>query len=124
MPSLHHIAGLPHYIAGLKIVAYAGGIVGAIIWALDPTIKVALIVSVPATIASVGTLILGFLNRSDAKRSLANQDLMKRSVDGINTRLEDKNRDLGVRLADKSEEAAHAAGRREGSEAERGKDQK
>ena len=34
----------------------------AFIAVTDPTVKVALIVAIPATITSVGTLILGFLN--------------------------------------------------------------
>lgn len=111
----------PHFIVTLKIATYVGGLVGAVIWAVDPTIKVALIVSIPSMITGCGTLLLAFLNRSDAKKSLVAQDSIRLSVDGINSRLEDKLAAKNIQLSAKTEEAARAAGRREGSEEERGK---
>lgn len=96
----------PHYIAGVKILVTA---IGAVIFAMDPTVKTflfaAAIVSIPPTITGIFSIIkMGKLGEQ---------------MNGINSRLEDKNKVQGAQLAIKSEEAAHAAGRREGSEAER-----
>lgn len=76
---------------------------------MEPGVKVALIVAIPSTITGIGTLLLGFLNRQDNKS-------IKLGVDGINSRIQTKSDAQGEELADKSNQLAHAQGRREGME--------
>ena len=77
---------------------------------MDPTVKVALIVAIPSTITGIGTLVLGFLNRST-------QTQMKSSMDGHFTKLLAERQQQGVELVEKTDKLAHAEGRREGVEA-------
>jgi hypothetical protein len=95
--------------------------IGAAIVVMDPTVKVALIVAVPLAVANCGTLLLGFLNRSDVKTSLANQEKMKASMDGHFSKLLAERAQQGVELVDKTDKLSHAEGRREGIESTEGK---
>ena len=107
-----------------KIVAILTWAVGAVIFAMDPTERVALIVAAPIMVANVGTLILGFLARQDAKaaagaarQSLKNQDAMKDQMDGHFSKLLAERKTQGDELKDVADRLAHAEGRREGMEA-------
>jgi hypothetical protein len=103
-------------VAHLKIATIAFSAMAAAAVALDPTVKVAIIMSVPATITGLGTLALGFLNRLDQKKSLVNQAEMKDSMDGHFGKLLAEKAAQGAELVDKTDKLAHAEGRREGIE--------
>jgi hypothetical protein len=104
-----------HHYGVWKLIWLASVIVGGVVVAMDPTVKVALIVATPTTITGFGTLILGFLNRRDAKLIHANTAEIKASVNGNFTKLLNAKAAQSVELKDKTEQLAHAEGRREGS---------
>jgi hypothetical protein len=95
-----------HFYGALKITTVIFGIIGAAIFAADPTIRVALIVATPGTITGILTFTLGLLNRRDARALKVGQENMQKSVDGkLDKYIETK------------EQLSHAQGRREGVEA-------
>jgi len=93
-----------HY-GGLKIGFWVASLAAAAVFAMDPTVKVALIAAIPASLLGVGTLILGFLNRKAQQETHDKVIDLKVNVDGRLSQL----------LA-KTEIAAHAEGHREGVE--------
>lgn len=66
---------------------------------MDTSVKVALIVAIPSTITSIGTLVLGLMNRSG----------LKEVHESVNGKLK--------QLIETSGKLSHAEGRREGVEA-------
>lgn len=85
---------------GAKVATGAVATASAALWALDPTVQVALVVAVPLVLTSVGTFILGVMNHRRMGKLEVN-------VDGRLTQ-----------LLQKTEQAASAegftAGRKEG----------
>lgn len=103
-----------HHLGVLKTVAWVTGIVGAVIVALDPSVKVALIASIAPTIASMGALILGILNRNQLK-------VIKIDVNTNFQKLLQDKKDQDKEMATKSDQLSHAQGWKEGSQSERDK---
>jgi hypothetical protein len=104
-------------------------VVDAVTVAMDPTIKVALIVAVPSFIGTLGTLILGFMTLSNNKslqrkqdKIAEDQEKMSNNIDGHFKTLLAEKAVQGAELLDKTDKLAHAEGRREGIEATEGKD--
>jgi hypothetical protein len=95
-----------HYYGALKITTVILSVAAAAIIALDPTIKVALIVATPGTITGILTFTLGILGRRDARELKMGQENMQSSVDGKLSQ-----------LIETKEQLSHAQGRREGVEA-------
>ena len=100
---------LPTYGACRMATWILGGL-AAIVLAMDPTVKVAIIVAIPSAITGIGTLVLGILNRN----KLGDVAVL---VDGKLSRLLEEKDRQGVELSDKSDQLSHAQGRREGVEA-------
>jgi hypothetical protein len=101
-----------HHIGLAKAVAWGSVAVWAIVIAMDPTVKVAFIMSGGMVCASVPALVLGLLNRKDNRASaralLDGQANMQKSVDGkLDQFIETK------------QQLSHAEGFRAGSESER-----
>lgn len=93
-----------HHYGAWKLATAVSGVVSAFVFALDPTVQVALIAATPPTIIGLITL---WMQRS-----------LKVEVDGKLSRLLDERRDVGLELKDKSAALSHAEGRREGVEVE------
>ena len=122
------------HIAAFKVGVGALLVAGAAL-AMDPTIKVALIMSGPVTLIGIGTLTLGFLTRRDSKRMQDKQDKMqsdqaklKDSMNGhfdkLMTEREQVGKELGIakdQLINTAKDLAHAEGVKEGSDSERSK---
>ena len=98
-----------HHLSVLKTVAWVTGIIGAVVVALDPSVKVALIASIAPTIASMGALILGILNRNQLK-------VIKVDVNTNFQKLLQDKKNQDKEMAGKTIQLAHAEGRREGVE--------
>ncbi len=107
---------IAHY-AALKTATWVFGLVGAAIFVMEPTVKVALIVALPLTITSVGNFILGVLNRAGQKRSQAQGERIQESVDGNFSKLWEKQQSQSEKLHISEGKLSHAEGRREGVEA-------
>jgi hypothetical protein len=98
-----------HHIGAAKIVALVSAAIGAVILALDPTVKVALIVSIAPTVASVWAVVLGIMNRDQLK-------VIKVDVNTNFQKLLREKEDQNKEMAQKTTDLAHAQGRREGIE--------
>lgn len=98
-----------HHLGVLKTVAWVTGVAGAVIVAMDPTVKVALVASIAPTIASLGALVLGILNRNQLK-------VIKVDVNTNFQKLLQDKKDQDKEMAAKTILLAHAEGRREGVE--------
>lgn len=101
-------------LGALKLATAVVSVVAAAIFAMEPTVQVAIIASIAPTVLALGTLILGLVNRST-------QAAMKESIDGHFTKLLTERQEQGAQLVDKTDKLAHAEGRREGVEASEGK---
>lgn len=88
------------YVGALKVKTALAVIsaISLLAFAVDPTVKVALIVSTPPTLLSIITLVVALLNHRDGQKLHIS----------LNSRLSE--------LVRVSKEASHAAGRREGVE--------
>jgi uncharacterized membrane protein (Fun14 family) len=98
-----------HHYGVLKVTTWALGVIAVAAIALDPTVKVALIVSIPPTITGILAFVLGLMNR---------KQLQTIKVD-VNTNfqklLQDKISQDKV-ITEQTQKLAHAEGRREGVE--------
>lgn len=92
-----------------------------IVAALDPTVKVAIIVAIPSAITGIGTLVLGWLNRKESKRQFdvlhGNMTIIKENVNGALTKLRAEKDIQATQLIDAKVDLSYAEGRREGIEA-------
>jgi hypothetical protein len=109
---------------------------GIVVVTINPTVTVAMIMSIPGTAAAI----LGFMQRRDANRYAREQRedtnrlreeqtalhattaAIAKSVDGMNTALRTKADEQAVQLIDTSKQLAHQQGVKEGSDSEREKD--
>ena len=98
-----------HSYAVAKVLVYASVAVGAFFFMLDPTVKVALIVSIPATVTGLVTLILGIVNRQQLKA-------IKVDVNSNFSRLLSEKANAQSQLTESQKKLSHAEGRREGVE--------
>jgi hypothetical protein len=120
---------LPHYYGAVKLATWIAGLATAAtaaLFAMEPSVQIALIAIIPLTLTGVGTLWMQLLARKDAreiredtKKSLANQDAMKTSIDGHFSELLASDQRRSVELIDKTDRLAHAEGKAEGAESER-----
>jgi hypothetical protein len=100
----------------LKIATWIFGIMAAVVVAMDPTVKVALIAIIPLTITSTGTLWMAWLTRRDARKALVGQAKIEESINGHFGKLMEEKEQQHVVLMEKTDRLAHAEGRREGIE--------
>jgi hypothetical protein len=119
-----------HYGSVLKISTYVFGALSAVAILIDPTIKVALIMSIPGIVTGLSASYIGYLNHLDNKLTHASQQEQKNAteaignkVDGKLSRILDASDKKDVKLADQSDQLtvakvdlSHAEGRREGIE--------
>jgi hypothetical protein len=117
-----------HYYSVLKVSALVSSVASAVSFTVvaeaqdlsNNAVKIALIAAISSLLIAVVTggtsIILLFMNRKDARASLANQQQMKESMDGHFTKLLEKSAKQGDELVDKTDKLAHAEGRREGVE--------
>lgn len=116
----------PTAYGALKVATAAVTLGSAAVFALEPSVQVAIIGSSVVLVGLLSTSILGFLNYKLQKQLLLSQaqlhgtmSKMEINVDGNLKRLIEKADSQGKELAVKSDEASRAAGRREGIESER-----
>jgi membrane protein implicated in regulation of membrane protease activity len=102
---------LPHY-GAWKLATWILSGLAAVIVAMDPTMKVAIVTAIPATLTLLFTILTWFMGR----KSLVNQSQMKESIDGHFTKLMEEKTQQGVELVEKTDKLSHAEGRREGIE--------
>lgn len=101
-------------ISAMKVAATVTAVAAATIFALDPTVQVAIIVSVPTTVV---TLVLGLMNHYELKKHRDELHVIKVEMNGNMSRILDEKAIQGVSLTEKTTALAHAEGRREGTEA-------
>jgi hypothetical protein len=105
--------------AALKITTVMFFTIAAAIVAMDPTVKVAMIVATPGMITGIGTIILALMNRKTQQEGLKIQIETKANVDGNFSKLwEEKDRQV-AQLKETQDKLSHAEGYRAGSESER-----
>jgi hypothetical protein len=95
-----HNYGVAKLAALLKVATWVFGFVGTAVWIIDPTVKVALIASMPASITGLAAFIMGIVNKNKIKEVHLT----------MNSRLDE--------LLRTTKEHAHDEGRREGIESE------
>ena len=98
-----------HHLGILKTVTWVLGAAAVAIVAMDPTIKVALIVSAPPTLTGILAFILGLMNRKELK-------VIKVDVNTNFQKLLREKEEQNKEMAAKSDQLSHAQGRREGIE--------
>lgn len=91
-----------HYYGGLKAVTWLFGLAAVAAFAIEPTVKVAIIVAIPSAITGIGTLVLGFLNRKDAKEIHAVVTKVETQTNNMNTELRQQ-RNAATTRADSAE---------------------
>ena len=113
------------HIGAWKVAVILFNVAVVIFLALDPTVQVAMIAGTSLVVANVPALIIALLNHRTLTQSVAvARDTkteiaeMKVNVDGNLTRLLNEKVTQSAQMVEKSEQLAHAEGRREGREAE------
>ena len=98
-----------------KIALWAANVAIAVFFAVDPTVKVAIIAGSALVLTNVPAIIIAVLNRKAVEK-------MSINVDGNLKRLLDEKVTAASEHVVTSEKLAHAEGVREGSDAERARD--
>src|ERR1035437_3763563 len=97
---------------GFKVATVVFTLIGAAIVAMDPTVKVAIIVAAPSMLTGIGTIILGFMNRTKLQDVHESAVRMESNVDGKLSKL----LEVKQQLSDTKETLAHAEGHREATD--------
>jgi len=108
----------------IKIAALLAAVISATVTeVLDPSIKVAIIIGISTTAASLitamGTMLLGFMNYRLNKSANAVLGEVREHTNGMLEKLSQAKDVQAEQLTSKSDQLAHAEGYREASDAER-----
>src|ERR1035437_1989831 len=97
---------------GFKVATVVFTLIGAAIVAMDPTVKVAIIVAAPSMLAGIGTIILGFMNRTKLQDVHESAVRMESNVNGKLSKL----LEVKQELSNTQQTLAHAEGHREATD--------
>jgi hypothetical protein len=103
---------LPHAYGAFKVIGLGVSLAAGFVFAMDPTVKVALIAGAAVVLASLPALIVGLLNRQAVQQ-------MSINVDGNLQRLLDEKAEQVAQLKDQGQKLARAEGVKQGSDEER-----
>jgi hypothetical protein len=103
---------MTHYAYGFKIVAAVGSLAAAVFFALDPTVKVAIVAGVALVASNLPALIVALMNHKATKE-------MSINVDGNLRRLLEAKEAQGVLLTASDKSLAHAEGKAQERDEER-----